>query len=363
VAERVDRYDLLAPLGSGSFGVVHRARHVHTGQIVALKIARGSADPDAAARILSEGRAAASLRHPNVVGVLDGGVTPSGDAFVVMELLDGETLAQHLARSGPFDAAHAVAIIAQVLDGLAAAHAKGIVHRDLKPSNVFLCKEGAKVIDFGISKLRRADVTGGGALTLPGVALGTPGYMAPEQLGDARSVDARADVYSVGATLFEMLSRKKPIDPSSFEQWMNKLTTEPAPPLASVAPQVSLALASVVDRALARDRDARWPSARAMRDALLAATAETIRDAAYASTFAAVGGVAPTLDMSQPARALVAQIASAPPVHVVSAPPPVHVARPAKRPTSPAWFFALAGLLLALLSLVAVAAFLAGRSR
>src|SRR5262249_20259269 len=154
---------------------------------------------------------------------------------------------------GPFDAAHAVAIIAQVLDGLAAAHAKGIVHRDLKPSNVFLCKEGAKVIDFGISKLRRADVTGGGALTLPGVALGTPGYMAPEQLGEARSVDARGDVYSVGATLFEMLSKKKPIDPSSFEQWMNKLATEPAPPLASVAPQVSLALASVVDRALARD--------------------------------------------------------------------------------------------------------------
>ncbi len=273
---RVDRYELLQLIGQGSFGGVYRARHVHTGQINALKLARDTVDPDGTARVLAEARAAASLRHPNVVGIIDGGIAASGEAFIVMELLEGSTLAQVIAREGPLPPARAIRIARQMLDGLAAAHANGIIHRDVKPSNVFITNASdvtggdmIKVIDFGISKIALAGVQAG--MTLPGVAMGTPGYMAPEQLGDARSVDGRADVYAVGATLFEMLTKRRPIEFDTFEAWMRRLMSERAPPLASVAPHVPPLLAAAVDRALARDADARWPSAGAMRDALDAA--------------------------------------------------------------------------------------------
>jgi serine/threonine-protein kinase len=269
---RVDRYELLAMIGEGAFGGVYRARHVHTGQVHALKLARDAVDAEGTLRMLAEARAAASLHHPNVVGVIDGGVAATGEAFIVMELLEGLTLAQLLKKQGPLPPWRAIHIARQMLDGLAAAHANGIVHRDVKPSNVFLTtapdgRDVVKVIDFGISK---AGVAPGaqGNLTLPGVAMGTPGYMAPEQLGDARSVDPRADVYSVGATLFQMLTMRLPIEVASFNAWMQRLLTEPTPLLGSVAPHVPPALAAVVDRALARDPDARWPSAARMRDAL-----------------------------------------------------------------------------------------------
>ena len=275
---RVDRYELLQLIGQGSFGGVYRARHVHTGQIHALKLARDTVDPDGTARVLAEARAAASLRHPNVVGIIDGGVAASGEAFIVMELLEGSTLSQVIAREGPLPPARASRIARQMLDGLAAAHGNGIVHRDVKPSNVFITMASdvtggdmVKVIDFWISKIALAGEQVG--MTLPGVAMGTPGYMAPEQLGDARSVDGRADVYAVGATLFEMLTKRLPIEFDTFEAWMRRLMSERAPPLGSVAPHVPPALAAVVDRALARDPDARWPSAAAMRDALDAALA------------------------------------------------------------------------------------------
>jgi|GEM_PF-2848959 len=271
---RVDRYDLLALIGEGSFGGVYRARHIHTGHVHALKLAREAVDPEGAARVLAEARAAASLRHPHVVGVIDGGVAATGESFIVMELLEGMTLAQLIKKEGPLPLVRAIRIARQMLDGLAAAHANGIVHRDVKPSNVFITTASdvtggdmVKVIDFGISKMR---MTAGAAgnLTLPGVAMGTPGYMAPEQLGDARSVDPRADIYAVGATLFEMLAMRTPIEADSFETWMRRLRTEPAPLLGSVAPHVPSTLCAVVDRALARDPDARWPSASAMRGAL-----------------------------------------------------------------------------------------------
>ncbi len=275
---RVDRYELLQLIGQGSFGGVYRARHIHTGQIHALKLARDTVDPDGTARVLAEARAAASLRHPHVVGVIDGGVAATGEAFIVMELLEGSTLAQVIAREGPLPPARATRIARQMLDGLAAAHANGIVHRDVKPSNVFITMASdvtggdmVKVIDFGISKIALAGEQAG--MTLPGVAMGTPGYMAPEQLGDARSVDGRADVYAVGATLFEMLTKRLPIEFDTFETWMRKMMSERPPPLAQVAPHVPPALAAVVDRALARDPDGRWPSAAAMRDALDAAFA------------------------------------------------------------------------------------------
>ena len=220
-------------------------------------------------------------------GVIDGGVAPTGEAFVVMELLEGITLAQLIAREGPLPPERATRIARQMLDGLAAAHANNIIHRDVKPSNVFITMASdvtggdmVKVIDFGISKVRSPMNEGG--FTMPGVAMGTPGYMAPEQLGDARSVDPRADLYAVGATLFEMITKRRPIVADSFEQWMRLLMTERAPSLREVAPHVPALLASAVDRALHRDPDGRFRSAAEMRDVL---------DSALGT---APGGFAPT---------------------------------------------------------------------
>ena len=283
---RIDRYELLSQIGQGSFGAVYRARHVHTGQIHALKLAK-DIDPEGVSRVLAEARAAASLKHPNVVGIIDGGIAPTGEAFVVMELLEGITLAQLIAREGPLPPERATRIARQMLDGLAAAHANNIIHRDVKPSNVFITMASdvtggdmVKVIDFGISKVRSPMNEGG--FTMPGVAMGTPGYMAPEQLGDARSVDPRADIYAVGATLFEMITKRRPIIADSFETWMRILMTERAPSLREVAPHVPPLLASAVDRALHRDPDGRFASASAMRDVL---------DTALGSS---PGGFAPT---------------------------------------------------------------------
>jgi eukaryotic-like serine/threonine-protein kinase len=314
---RVDRYDLLALIGEGSFGGVYRARHIHTGQVHALKLAREAVDPEGAARVLAEARAAASLRNPHVVGIIDGGVAATGEAFVVMELLEGVTLAQLIKKEGPLPVPRAIRIARQMLDGLAAAHANGIVHRDVKPSNVFITTASnvtggdmVKVIDFGISKVRMNAGTANN-LTLPGVAMGTPGYMAPEQLGDARSVDPRADLYAVGATLFEMLTMRTPIEADSFETWMRRLRTEPSPLLASVAPHLPAALCAVVDRALARDPDARWPSAVAMRDALDLAFAVP-QDGFSATALDTPRLVLPATFPSSPAG--VAQASTPPPV-------------------------------------------------
>jgi serine/threonine-protein kinase len=257
---RVDRYELLELIGQGSFGSVYRARHVHTGQLHALKLARGNIERDAAA---------ASLRHPNIVSISDGGTTPSGESFVVMELLAGQTVAQLISQRGPMTIDRAANIARQMLDALSAAHASNIVHRDIKPSNVFVVNgELVKIIDFGISKGRREYSTHPTHPTLPGVAMGTPGYMAPEQLGDARRVDARADISAVGVTLFEMLTARKPIEADSFETWMRRLTNENATPIGALDPRLPPALSAVVDRALARNPNDRWPSAIAMRQAL-----------------------------------------------------------------------------------------------
>lgn len=154
---------------------MYRAVHVHTGQMHALKLARDTVDPDATARALAEARMAGSLRHPNVIGVIDGGIAATGEAFVVMELLEGRTLTQAIEREAPFSVMRTARIARQMLEGLAAAHAAGIVHRDVKPSNVFLTAvgEGAasdevvKVIDFGISKVRAAGAAAV-AMTMPG---------------------------------------------------------------------------------------------------------------------------------------------------------------------------------------------------
>ena len=278
---RLDRYELVSVLGAGAFATVFRGRHVHTHQPVAVKVLKhrpgDSGDPRSAERWLAEARAAASVQHPNVVRVLDCGVAPAegdqpGEAFLVMELAEGPTL-QDVIDRGPIPLLRAVDYALQILQGLAAAHARGIVHRDVKPANVLIAGDTVKILDFGVSKVMgQPQLTG----TLPGTAMGTPGYMAPEQFGDARHADARADVYAVAATLFEMIARRLPFEPTTYEDLVVKVKTERPPPLRTLVPDVPAPLADAIDRGLARDRDARWGSAdefaHALRSAMVGVT-------------------------------------------------------------------------------------------
>jgi serine/threonine-protein kinase len=252
-------------LGAGSFGAVYEATHALTGESVAVKVLF-LGQFDLTPRVVAEARAMSAVRHPRVVRVLDAGVADTGEPFFVMELEHAPTL-QDLLLQGPVPPARAIDLSLQLLEALAAVHQKGIVHRDVKPSNILvLTRDGrdfVRVFDFGISK-----VPGYGPMTLPGSSMGTPGFMAPELFGDAAGADGRADLYSVAVILFLLLSGRMPFDASSYEDLVVKQRTQRAPALSLLAPYLPAVLATAVDRGLARDRDARWPTAAAFAAAL-----------------------------------------------------------------------------------------------
>ena len=268
------KYRLESVLGVGGMAVVYKATHRNQAEF-AIKMLHPelSRDEHIRGRFLREGYAANSVKHPGAVRVLDDDVAEDGSAFLVMELLDGMSCEQLWSEPGqraPLDVVCAIAL--EVLDVLAAAHARGIVHRDVKPANLFLTRGGAvKVLDFGIARVR--DTVGSGAhATATGMLLGTPAFMAPEQaLGTASDVDARADVWAVGATVFALVSGTTVHEAETGPQLLVKLATQPARSLASVLPGAPGALAEVIDVALAFDKDRRWPGAAAMRDALASA--------------------------------------------------------------------------------------------
>ncbi|HEY8074223.1 MAG TPA: serine/threonine-protein kinase, partial [Labilithrix sp.] len=218
-----DKYRVEKELGRGGFGIVVRARHLALDEPVAIKILTDAGSGEAdwredSARFQREAQATAALKSEHVVRIHDVDVLDEGLPYIVMEYLDGETLHHVLHSRGPLVIEEAVDILLQVLAALAEAHAAGIVHRDLKPANVFLTKgkaglQIAKVLDFGASK---SDVHGSiGGLTKTGALIGTAAYMAPEQMLDAKRVDARADIWSAGMILYELVSKKMPFgDPN-----------------------------------------------------------------------------------------------------------------------------------------------------
>ena len=278
MARRFGNYVAEGELGRGGMGVVYRAKHPELGRVAAVKVlvqARAG-DADAIARFLDEARAASAIRHPGIVEVFDLGKTEEGDAYYVMELLQGESLAEVLAR-GPLAPADAARIGIDVAGAVGAAHAAGIVHRDLKPANVFLTAGGGvKVLDFGVAKLMGGAIAARGAApTVDGAVMGTPHYMAPEQ-GMGRPVDARADVYSLGAILYEALCGVRPFEGESLLSVAMKHATEPlvAPTERPLGKAIPAALERVVLRAMAKTPGERYQSMAELKAALRAAVGE-----------------------------------------------------------------------------------------
>jgi len=208
------RYLLEARIGSGTFGTVFRAKHSELGHAVAIKVlqASASANPDSLARFRREGITACRVRHPNAVQVMDFGVTPGGVAYLVMELLSGYSLDRELVDGRKVTLSRTVRIVVPVCEALAAAHRHGIVHRDVKPANIFLHLAGGdevpKVLDFGIARIV-GEAAADPRVTLEGFIVGTPVYMAPERFRN-QPIDGRSDVYSVGITLYQMLTGRLP---------------------------------------------------------------------------------------------------------------------------------------------------------
>jgi eukaryotic-like serine/threonine-protein kinase len=266
-----DRYELAEVIGSGGMARVLVARDRRLGRRVAVKLVRDDlvADPVSRERLLREARAAAALQHPNVVAVHDAG-EEDGRAFIVMELIEGRTLADRLHETGRLTPQETVAVGGAVLDALEAAHRRGLVHRDVKPGNVLLPDTGGyKLADFGIAKALDAASTG---LTATGHVLGTPRYLAPEQFAGDPATPA-SDLYSLGAVLYECLAGHPPFEADSAIALALAHQRDPLPPLAEAAPDVPPPLAHVVERALRKAPEERHADAASMATALRAADA------------------------------------------------------------------------------------------
>jgi serine/threonine-protein kinase len=265
--ERIGHYTIVRKLGEGGMGVVFAARDERLERAVAVKMMSGvSHDETARRRFWREARAAASVNHPNVCQIYEIGEAGT-DLFIAMELLEGEVLSERL-RRGPLTPVDALPIGLGILDALAALHARGIVHRDLKPSNVFMTAHGVKLLDFGLARPDRGgDWTDDQNLTRPGVVMGTPRYMAPEQVTDG-VVDARSDLFAAGTILFEMLAGRPAFAGRTLADVLHATRFE-HPPALTGSPAVA-AIDRVIRRALAKHADDRPASAEAMAGELRA---------------------------------------------------------------------------------------------
>ncbi|HET9315750.1 MAG TPA: serine/threonine-protein kinase, partial [Vicinamibacteria bacterium] len=261
---RIGRYPILELLGQGAMGVVYRGRDESLDRDVAVKVIRGeSLDDDSRAQFLKEARAAARLQHPGIVTVYELG-EEEGAPFLAMELLEGQDLQRAMRGGALSDLPRALAVIDEVLGALGHAHARGIVHRDMKPSNVFLhLNAQVKILDFGVARL-------GEGMTVTGRVVGTPHYMSPEQIR-AERVDGRSDLFSTALIFYEMITGAKAYRPGSAVTIMYQIVHEDADLSRLPATPTGEALRTVLRRALARDRDARYPDAASFRSALAAA--------------------------------------------------------------------------------------------
>jgi serine/threonine-protein kinase len=260
------RYEVLRVLGVGGMGVVVAARHLAQGHEVALKMLQRSAalDGESVGRFLREGRAASVLRSPHAVRLLDFGETEEGAPFLAMELLRGQDLSSYLEARGPMPLGEAARLLLQACHALDEAHGRGIVHRDLKPSNLFLVEQEGqppllKVLDFGISKFMGADEMHA-SLTGTQTTLGTPLYMSPEQVRNAKRVDTRTDVWSLGVLLQELLTGRPPFEATSFSGLCAAIIADPPAPIREAWPEVPPEIEELLARCLEKDPSRRLAS-------------------------------------------------------------------------------------------------------
>nr|HPH30096.1 serine/threonine-protein kinase [Pseudomonadota bacterium] len=259
-------YQVERLLGGGGMGAVYAARHVRTGGLFALKILHRetAADADIYKRFQDEARTVSALRHPHIVQVTDFDKDEDGTPFIVMELLEGEDLYARLCRVGRLPVEAVLDIGRQVGSALHAAHDKGIIHRDIKPQNIFLVRhevaemvtEVAKVVDFGISKIRRT----GQQMTRDMTILGTPQFMSPEAaLGQNSQLDGRADQWSLAVIMYLALTGQLPFDGENLVGVLYKVVHEQPVPLRQLAPEVPETLVTAIERAMSKRKDDRFP--------------------------------------------------------------------------------------------------------
>jgi tRNA A-37 threonylcarbamoyl transferase component Bud32 len=295
-----DTYVIEALLGRGGMGAVFLAHHKRlAGKRVAIKILHTEIeDADVVARFKREAEIAAKLNHPNIVGVIDYNVAPDGMPYLVLDYLEGETLAQRIAR-GPMPLDQVLSILRQIGSALAAAHRAGIVHRDLKPQNIFLVPtevdgrhlEIAKVLDFGISKIRGSQTV----KTQDSALLGTPQYMAPEQAtGQHANVDERTDVFALGAIVYEMLSGRPAFSGASIPEVVFKVVYEQPAPLAQQMPALSPAIVGAVTQAMAKPSAERFPTVASFVEAVTGQPLTVTRGQPSSSAAAAAAADSPS---------------------------------------------------------------------
>jgi eukaryotic-like serine/threonine-protein kinase len=324
------KYRLVRKLGEGGMGAVYAGEHTRITRTVAVKMltSKMSGNEVVAQRFIQEAQAASSIGHPNIIEIFDFGEEPDGTHYMVMELLEGESLADRIRRRGRLPPGQAVAFAIQLLEGLQAAHEKGIVHRDLKPDNLFLVPtesggERLKILDFGISKVT-AEIDGN--LTRTGAVMGTPFYMSPEQARGAKEIDHRTDIWAAGVILYQMLSGTQPYHGQSYNEIISKILMEAVPPLGEVVTDLPPPLVELVEHTLVKDAALRCPDCLAFMEALRSVEAEVDKvDSARAAegmmqTLAHTArpeiqdlGSAPTMDVPGGAQTPVATVLGAAP--------------------------------------------------
>jgi len=360
------KYRVTRFLARGGMGVVYEAHHAVVHRRFAIKFLRRDLAErrDILARFQREAETAGALENENVTAAVDFGVSDDGAPYIVMEYLVGESLADLLLRVGRLPCARAADLVAQACRGVAAAHAAGIVHRDLKPHNLFVSRRDdgtdlVKVLDFGVAKLQA--IEDAGSATRTGTVLGTAAYMSPEQARGEAMTDQRADVYALGAVLYELVSLKRPHPGDSQNAILHHIATQPAVALGAVQEDLPPAFVELVERALASDPAARPASAEAMarelapfaRRQVWPAPPEEL-GAARAAPASAVPGAPPSLEVARVANAAASNEKAGGPARAAA--PPTHQTRAG-------WIVGACSMLLVVAGLVVVRARSSGPSR